>query len=220
MVVWTPAILPEGLCDGDATAGACAVFNGSMDEDLRPGLAADLDATFEALVRAHQDRLFGLALRFLGDAADAEEIVQDGFVRAYRALRTYDERRIRDLDLRPWLSSIVLNLCRTRYHRRLKTRMAVVANGLEDRQLPAPSADTPHERSARREATEHWAELVASLPVLYRAAVVLRHVDGLSYQEMSHVLGRPEGTVKAQVHRGLTLLRAAIEADQRQESIA
>jgi DNA-directed RNA polymerase specialized sigma24 family protein len=49
---------------------------------------------------------------------------------------------------------------------------------------------------------------------------VLRHVDGLSYQEMSHVLGRPEGTVKAQVHRGITLLRAAVEADQRQESIA
>ena len=204
----------------DATADAPAVFNGSMDEDLRPGLAADLDATFEALVRAHQDRLFSLALRFLGDAADAEEIVQDGFVRVYRALRTYDEQRIRDLDIRPWLSSIVLNLCRTRYRRRTRTRMAVVAGGLEDRQLPGPATDTPHERSARREATEHWAELVGRLPVLYRAAVVLRHVDGLSYQEMSHVLGRPEGTVKAQVHRGLTLLRAAIEADQRQESIA
>jgi RNA polymerase sigma-70 factor (ECF subfamily) len=98
--------------------------------------------------------------------------------------------------------------------------MAVVAGGLEDRQFSAPAMDTPHERSARREAIEHWAELVGRLPVLYRAAVVLRHVDGMSYQEMSQVLGRPEGTVKAQVHRGLTLLRAAIEADQRQESIA
>ena len=119
----------------DATAWPGAVFNGSMDEDLRPGLAADLDGTFEALVRAHQDRLFSLALRFLGDAADAEEIVQDGFVRVYRALRTYDAQRIEELDLRPWLSSIVLNLCRTRYRRRTQTRMAVVAGGLEDRQL-------------------------------------------------------------------------------------
>ena len=74
-----------------------AVFNGSMDEDLRPGLARDLDATFEPLVRAHQDRLFSLALRFLGDASDAEEVVQDGFVRAYRALRTYDAARIEAL---------------------------------------------------------------------------------------------------------------------------
>jgi RNA polymerase sigma-70 factor, ECF subfamily len=196
------------------------VFNGSMDEDLRPGLARHLDATFEPLVRAHQDRLFSLALRFLGDASDAEEVVQDGFVRAYRALRAYEAARIEALELRPWLSSIVLNLCRTRYRRRTRTRMALVAGGLDDRQLPSPAADTPHERSARREATERWAALVGSLPVLYRAAVVLRHVDGLSYQEMSHVLGRPEGTVKAQVHRGLALLRAAIEADQRQESIA
>lgn len=191
-----------------------------MDEDLRTGLATDLDGTFEALVRAHQDRLFSLALRFLGDAADAEEVVQDGFVRVYRALAGYEAQRIRDLEVRPWLSSIVLNLCRTRYRRRTRTRMAVVSGGLDDRRLPAPAADTPHERSARREATEHWADLVGRLPVLYRAAVVLRHVDGLSYEEMSHVLGRPEGTVKAQVHRGLALLRAAVEADQRQESIA
>ncbi|HEX7474179.1 MAG TPA: sigma-70 family RNA polymerase sigma factor [Candidatus Limnocylindrales bacterium] len=191
-----------------------------MDEDLRPGLAADLDGTFEALVGAHQDRLFSLALRFLGDAADAEEVVQDGFVRVYRALRGYEAKRIQDLEVRPWLSSIVLNLCRTRYRRRTRTLMAVVSGGFDDQRLPAPAADTPHERSANREATEHWADLVGRLPVLYRAAVVLRHVDGLSYQEMSHVLGRPEGTVKAQVHRGLALLRAAVEADQRQESIA
>ena len=50
--------------------------------------------------------------------------------------------------------------------------------------------------------------------------MVLRHVDGLSYEEMSEVLGRPEGTVKAQVHRGLALLRAAFEAAEREESIA
>lgn len=191
-----------------------------MDADLRPGLARDLDGTFEPLVRAHQDRLFSLALRFLGDASDAEEVVQDAFVRAYRALRTYESARVEALELRPWLSSIVLNLCRTRYRRRTRTRMALVAGGLDDRNLLSSAADTPHERSARREATERWAALVGSLPVLYRAAVVLRHVDGLSYQEMSHVLGRPEGTVKAQVHRGLALLRAAVEADQRQESIA
>src|ERR1700704_4446262 len=90
----TPAMLPEGPRPDagpevpvrgrratDATGRPRAVFNGSMDEDLRPGLAGDLDATFEALVRAHQDRLFSLALRFLGDAADAEGIVPDGVVR-------------------------------------------------------------------------------------------------------------------------------------------
>jgi RNA polymerase sigma-70 factor (ECF subfamily) len=52
---------------------------------------------------------------------------------------------------------------------------------------------------------------VSGLPPRYRTAVVLRHVDGLSYAEMSVALGRPEGTLKAQVHRGLALLRAALD---------
>jgi RNA polymerase sigma-70 factor (ECF subfamily) len=191
-----------------------------MDDDLRPGLARDLDRTFEALVRAHQDRLYGLALRFLGDAAEAEEVVQDGFLRAYRAIGGYDAPRIAALEIRPWLSAIVLNLCRNRYRRRTLVRARQVSGGVDELRLPAPAADMPHEHAAHREAAERWAGLVSALPALYRAAVVLRHVDGLSYQEMSQTLGRPEGTVKAQVHRGLALLRAAVEADQRQESIA
>ena len=82
------------------------------------------------------------------------------------------------------------------------------------------TTETPHELAARREVATEWAARVTNLPDRYRAAVVLRHVDGLSYQEMSEVLGRPEGTVKAQVHRGLALLRVAFEAAEREESIA
>jgi len=61
------------------------------------------------------------------------------------------------------------------------------------------------------------AELGTALPPAYRSAVVLRHVDGLSYPDMASALDRPEGTVKAQVHRGLAMLRTAFEADQRRE---
>ena len=59
--------------------------------------------------------------------------------------------------------------------------------------------------------------LLLTLPPAYRSAVVLRHVDGLSYPELAAALDRPEGTVKAQVHRGLALLRTAFEAAQRRE---
>jgi RNA polymerase sigma-70 factor (ECF subfamily) len=64
---------------------------------------------------------------------------------------------------------------------------------------------------------ERWAGLLATLPPAYRAAVVLRHVDGLSYPELAAALDRPEGTVKAQVHRGLAMLRTAYEAHHRLE---
>ena len=77
-------------------------------------MADDLDGSFEALVLAHQDRLYSIALRMLGDPRDAEEAAQDALVRAYRALAGYDAARIRELRLRPWLATIVLNLCRSR----------------------------------------------------------------------------------------------------------
>src|SRR6476646_10531782 len=83
-----------------------------MTQRLTDRLAADLDGDFEDLVREHQDRLYSLALRYVGNPSDAEELTQDAFVRAYRALEKYDEQRTRDLDLRPWLTTILLNACR------------------------------------------------------------------------------------------------------------
>jgi RNA polymerase sigma-70 factor (ECF subfamily) len=75
----------------------------------------------------------------------------------------------------------------------------------------------PQAIAQRRETARVWAALVGQLPPVYRAPVVLRHVDGLTYPEVAQALDRPEGTVKAQVHRGLALLRTAYETAQRRE---
>ena len=169
---------------------------------LTRALARDLDGSFERLVLAHQDRLYTIALRMLGDSRDAEEVTQDALVRAYRALGSYDAQRILDLQLRPWLTTIVLTQ---------------PLDGDDERPGPATrliSSDrtgSPHDAVIHRESARRWASLVGGLPSHYRTAIVLRHVDGLSYAEMSIALGRPEGTLKAQVHRGLALLRAALE---------
>ena len=205
-----------------------------MDDDtLLARLADDLDGTFEALVRAHQDRLYTIALRLLGSPSDAEEIAQDAFLRAYRALVGYDAGRIRELRIRGWLATIVIRLCRTRASRRrlattaLSSGMAAEAGGtgvdlasVHGPTAESPAAQSPLQHVLRRESTEAWVARLAALPERYRAAIVLRHVDGLSYPEMSEALGRPEGTVKAQVHRGLALLRDALVAAEREESIA
>jgi RNA polymerase sigma-70 factor (ECF subfamily) len=193
-----------------------------MDTDtaLINALAHDLDGAFEALVIGHQDRIYSIALRFLGDPRDAEEAAQDAFVRAYRALAGYDGTRIRELRLRPWLATIVLNLCRSRLARRpaaARTSLSLdlaLPGALEPR---ADDARGPAARTAANDAARAWAELLLTLPPAYRGAVVLRHVDGLSYPELAIALGRPEGTVKAQVHRGLALLRTAFAAAERRE---
>ena len=203
-------------------------FWGLMTVDDRPSeaplladLARDLDGAFEGLVLAHQDRLFSIALRMLGDPRDAEEATQDAFVRAYRALADYDESRIHALRLRGWLATIVLNLCRTRTTKRAaRGRGPLSLDAAAQAGAPdpvAPGGRGPLAVVERDDDRSRWAQRLAELPVGYRAAVVLRHVDGLTYPELATALGRPEGTVKAQVHRGIAMLRTMLEAERRLE---
>lgn len=183
-------------------------LSGPADAVLIRRLAADLDAAFPTLVEDQQDRLFTIAVRVLGNRSDAEEAAQDAFVRAYRALAVYPAERIRELRLRPWLTTIVLNVCRNRTRVR---RVATTELAFE------PAAEPATDPFASHHARAVWAALLSSLPPAQRTAIVLRHVDGLSYAEMARALGRPEGTLKAQVHRGLAALQTAFVAAQRRE---
>jgi RNA polymerase sigma-70 factor (ECF subfamily) len=187
-----------------------------MDTDiaLASRLARNLDAAFPALVAAHADRLYTIALRSLGDPRDAEEVAQDTLVRAYRAISTYPAERIAGLRLRPWLAAITINLVRNR-RRNLADRFppATLDGLVEGGYDPADSgAGRPEVVAERRAGSGEMARLLLQLPPYLRLAVVLRHVDGLSVAETAAVLGRPEGTIKAQVARGLDRLRQLVTA--------
>jgi RNA polymerase sigma-70 factor, ECF subfamily len=186
-----------------------------MDTDaaLAHRLARDVDAAFPSLVAEHQDRLFTIALRLLGDRRDAEEVAQDALVRAFRAMHGYPRERVATLRLRPWLASIAVNLARNR-RRRLDDRHP--AGSLEPMldagfDPPVDGRTAPESTAARRETKRELAAALLGLPPAVRAAIVLRHVDGLSVAEVAEALERPEGTIKAQVHRGLRELRAVLE---------
>ena len=187
-----------------------------MDTDaaLAAHLARNLDAAFPGLVAAHADRLYSIALRLLGDGRDAEEVAQDALIRAYRALGEYEAERIATLRLRPWLAAICVNLARNR-RRNVADRRPPVSleplldDGFDpiDRAAPEPDAV-----AVRRAEEDELADLLLRLPTPLRTAIVLRHVEGLSVAETAEALGRPEGTIKAQVSRGLARLRALLEA--------
>ena len=193
------------------------MLKGSMDTDaaLASALSRDLEGTFPALVADHQDRLYTIALRQLGDRRDAEEVAQDALVRAFRAMASYPRERTAALRLRPWLASIAINLARNR-RRRVEDRQPphqlepLLDGGLDlmadGRARPEPTAD-------RRETQRELATALLRLTPAVRAAIVLRHVDGLSVAETAEALGKPEGTVKAQVHRGLRELRVLLEPE-------
>jgi len=182
-----------------------------MDTDivLAARLSRDLDAAFPALVAGHEDRLYTIALRLLGDSRDAEEVAQDALIRAHRAMSAYPSERIEALRLRPWLASITVNLARNRRRRAEDRRPPVALEPMLDAGFELADATTPGPAAiaSTREAVDALAATLLRLPPTVRAAVVLRHVDGLSVAETAEALGRPEGTIKAQVSRGLEQLR-------------
>src|SRR5262249_44941929 len=157
------------------------------DEELRNRLAEDLDGSFEDLVRAYQDRLFSFALRLTSRREDAEEVAQDAFVKAYRALATYPASRIRAMALRAWLYPITLNVARNRA-RGKKLKLASLDHPISVRAGTAWEAadsedgrpDVRFEESRRR---ADMASLVAGLPERYRAPILLRYVEGLRLDE-------------------------------------
>ena len=158
------------------------------------------ERAFERMVREHQDRVFALGYALTGNRHDAEEVAQDTFLRAYRALISYPPDRVRDLKQRAWLHRIAVNVVRNRV-RGVRPRL-VELNGSESDHTPGPEA-----QAMRHAEMDDLAARVACLPPRYREAVVLRHVQELSYAEAAEALGQPVGTVKANVHRGLKMLR-------------
>jgi len=162
-------------------------------------------------VAHHQDLVYGMALRMTGRPTDAEDLAQETFLRAYRALRRYAPERIAGLLTRGWLAAIVANLGRDRARRRRPP--AAAFDDLADHVIDASPG--PDELVARREAARAWQVRLAALPEHQRRAVELRHIEGLTYPELAVALGRPLGTVKSDVHRGIHALRAALAREER-----
>ena len=142
--------------------------------------------------------------------ADAEDLAQETFVRAYRALRGYERERIEALRPRGWLAAIATNVGRNRAR-----RAVIVTADLEAVAEPhAEEQGQPERIVERHEEARTWRARLDQLPPRQRWAVELRHVDGLSYPELAEALGRPLGTVKSDVHRGVAALRDILDSER------
>jgi RNA polymerase sigma-70 factor, ECF subfamily len=195
----------------------------TAEHTLPESLAADLDGCFEDLVSHFQDRLFAFAYRITGNREDAEEVAQDAFVRAYRALGSYPASRIRSLSLRAWLYQITLNVARNKVRRK---RHRVVSIGESDASGGHPAfevADDPETLPdsvlEKRQRRRTLAGLVAALPERYRSTLVLRYVEGLRLEEVAQILKQPLGTVKSNAHRAVVALRESIATSRHAEVV-
>ena len=185
-----------------------------MQPPLTDRLAEDLEAAFPELVAAEIDVVYTVLVRAGGGQGDdVDDILQETFLRAYSALCKYTGPRIRELNLRSWLLTIAMNLWRNELRRRSRHPVAS-----SDSMREEIDREGPDQKALRRETNEEVAAALRSLSDIYRDPIVLRFVVGLSVAETAEVLGRPTGTVKAQVARGLALLRMRMEPEVLEEA--
>ena len=193
----------------------------TAEHSLPESLAADLDGCFEDLVSHFQDRLFAFAYRITGNREDAEEVAQDAFVRAYRALQSYPADRIRSLSLRAWLYQITLNVARNKVRRKRHRFVSIGEPDPSGGHAAFEVTDDPETRPdsalEKRQRRRTLAGLVAALPERYRSTLVLRYVEGLRLEEVAQILKQPLGTVKSNAHRAIVALRESIATSRRAE---
>jgi len=164
---------------------------------------------FERIVLPHLDDAYTLARYLLRDEHDAQDAVQDAVLRALRYFEGY-----RDGDARAWLLAIVRNCCLTwlRKDRARRSAVPLVEQAAAEAIGPRPADALAIERSDRA-ALER---IVAALPTEFREVIVLREVEGLSYREISDVVGAPIGTVMSRLARARKRLAGALGVDAKE----
>jgi RNA polymerase sigma-70 factor (ECF subfamily) len=188
--------------------------SGFPDAPARGTPAEDKAERFRVLVLPHLDDVYTLARYLLRDVADAEDAVQECYLRAFRHFETF-----RGGAIKPWLLAILRNVCRAEYARR--GRSNVVANEMDEAAdtvsegLWSEAGASPEAASLARLDAESAQRLIADLPEQFREVLVLREVNDLSYREIADVIGAPVGTVMSRLARGRTLLRQAWVAEER-----
>jgi len=163
---------------------------------------------FGKLVRLHQRRVFATAVQMLADRGEAEDAVQETFVRAWRALARFDGRS----KLSTWLYRICVNVCLNAIRRRKR----VAASDVDDPRIPEPVADPTQGGSDPQhvaEMGELYGRLGKALDALspsLRSAVVLVLLQGLPHKEAAEALGCPEGTVAWRIHEARRRMRGEL----------
>jgi RNA polymerase sigma-70 factor (ECF subfamily) len=170
-------------------------------------LAGDSDA-FATIVERYGGRVYNIAYRITNDPAAAADVAQEAFIRAYRALHQYDA----SLPFGPWIYRIATNASLNHVQRWHAHETPVE----ELPESPEPDEASPEASALRREELGEVLAAIAELPPHYRAALTLRHLQQLSYQEVADALGIPLGTVKTHLHRARAALKTRLAARRKE----
>ncbi len=177
----------------------------SDSELIEQAVRGDLDS-FGELVERYQDRLYAAMFHRLGNREDAEDAVQDAFIRAYRKLATFDGRS----GFYTWLFRIAHNAAISRRRRR-RPRVSLDEQRDATGSEPASEGPPPQETAMRREQVQQVREAIDQLPDDQRDILILRELEGFCYEEIGHILDLAPGTVRSRLHRARTRLRELLD---------
>jgi len=161
---------------------------------------------FEQLMTAHESRMYAVALRMCGNREDAQDCLQEAMLRVYRSLTGFKGQS----SFSTWVYRITMNSCLDELRRRKSRSAASLDAMLENGFAPSDEGDTPEESSLRSEQKRVIEKAIARLPEDMRSAIILRDIQGCSYDEIAKALGANVGTIKSRISRGREKLRAAL----------
>ncbi len=172
-------------------------------QDLIDEVRRGSSSAFRALVQTHMRQAYDIAYSILGDHDDADDVAQEAFVNVHRSLGGFRG----DADFSTWLFRIVRNCALNTLKQRKRKRRREVELVVADRETITVDAAVHDVDDARA----YIERALHELPTLQRAVVMLRHVSGLSTEQVSRILNCSQGTVKTHLHRGLKKMRDKLE---------
>jgi RNA polymerase sigma-70 factor (ECF subfamily) len=188
-----------------ASAARIALFKDTSDEAIAKRVLAGDTALFEVLMRRHNQRLYRIARAVLRDDAEAEDVMQDAYVRAYENLSQFEGRA----SFSTWMSRIALYeaLARVRKRRRVVELDGIVESEREGMQSLHSRLPSPEHEASNSEIRRLLEQEVDALPDNYRTIFVLRDVEGIDVEEVAEILDISSENVKTRLHRAHALLR-------------
>ena len=188
----------------------------SEDAELIKAFQAGKKAAFDELVLSHKDKVFNLCYWFVGDYQDANDLAQDVFFKAFKALKNFRFESA----FSTWIYRIAVNTCKNRlksFQYRLKKKFVHLNNTAAAKNNPgveiADESSSPEIELGRKEKSRLIQTAINSLPTGKKAVVVLRDIEGLSYEEISSVTGFNLGTVKSKLARARQDLREKLKGE-------